>query len=167
VRAQDARGPKPVCGDTLAEHLMEAEAQAVFERFPGLKGANVSNSMRHRIIDDALRERLRQRCRGGRAAHSRVAAEFAATHPARRLWRLRFRCHALSAASEMELGRGRDLRTRSVEPLVEVRQAGATFRERLLTAPAARRRLWAAHAHVRPADVHCRKTTLYRHSPGE
>jgi methyltransferase (TIGR00027 family) len=61
ARAQDARGPRPVCGDTLAERFMDAEAQAVFDRFLGLKEANVSNSMRHRIIDDALRERLRQR----------------------------------------------------------------------------------------------------------
>jgi len=61
VRAQDARGARPVCGDTLAERFMDAEAQAEFERFPDLKEANVSNAMRHRIIDDALRDRLRQR----------------------------------------------------------------------------------------------------------
>lgn len=61
ARAQDARGPRPVCGDTLAQRFMDAEAQAVFERFSGLKEANVSNAMRHRIIDDALRDRLRQR----------------------------------------------------------------------------------------------------------
>ena len=60
ARAQDARSPRPVCGDTLAERFMDAEAQAVFDRFPGLREANVSTSMRHRIIDDALRERLRQ-----------------------------------------------------------------------------------------------------------
>jgi methyltransferase (TIGR00027 family) len=61
ARAQDARSPRPVCGDTLAERFMDAEAQAVFERFPRLKKANVSNAMRHRIIDDALRDRLRRR----------------------------------------------------------------------------------------------------------
>lgn len=61
ARAQDARGPRPVCGDTLAERFMDAKAQAEFERFAGLKEANVSNAMRHRIIDDALRDRLRQR----------------------------------------------------------------------------------------------------------
>jgi methyltransferase (TIGR00027 family) len=60
VRAQDARGPRPVCGDTLAECFMDAQAQAMFDRFPGLTEANASNAMRHRIIDDALRERLRQ-----------------------------------------------------------------------------------------------------------
>jgi len=61
ARAQDARAPRPVCGDTLAERFMDAEAQAVFERFPGLEEANVTSAMRHRIIDDALRDRLRQR----------------------------------------------------------------------------------------------------------
>lgn len=61
ARAQDASGPRPVCGDTLAERFMDAEAQTAFERFAGLKEANVSNAMRHRIIDDALRDRLRQR----------------------------------------------------------------------------------------------------------
>lgn len=61
ARAQDARSPRPVCGDTLAERFMDTEAQALFARFPGLKEANVSNAMRHRLIDDALRERLRQR----------------------------------------------------------------------------------------------------------
>ena len=61
ARAQDARSPRPVCADTLAERFMDAEAQAVFQRFLGLKEANVSNAMRHRLIDDALRDRLRQR----------------------------------------------------------------------------------------------------------
>ncbi len=40
---------------------MDAEARAAFEPFAGLKEANVSNAMRHRIIDDALRDRLRYR----------------------------------------------------------------------------------------------------------
>lgn len=61
VRAQDARSPRPVCGDTLAERFMDAKAQALFQRFPGLKEANVSNAMRHRIIDDALRALLLKR----------------------------------------------------------------------------------------------------------
>lgn len=60
VRAQDARSPQPVCGDTLAERFMDAQAQALFDRFPGLREANVSNAMRHRLIDDLLRERLRE-----------------------------------------------------------------------------------------------------------
>ena len=34
---------------------MDAKAQAAFERFPGLKEANVSSAMRrHRIINDPL-----------------------------------------------------------------------------------------------------------------
>lgn len=61
VRAQDALSAKPVCGDTLAERFMDADARALFDRFPGLREANVSNAMRHRLIDDLLREQLRQR----------------------------------------------------------------------------------------------------------
>ena len=34
ARAQDARSARPVCGDTLAERFMDADAQALFERFP-------------------------------------------------------------------------------------------------------------------------------------
>lgn len=61
ARAQDAQAPRPVCGDTLAERFMDDQAWALFERTPGLKQASVSSAMRHRIIDDALRERLQQR----------------------------------------------------------------------------------------------------------
>lgn len=61
ARAQDAAGPRPVCGDTLAGRFMDTEARRVFERFAGLRKPNVSNAMRHRIIDDALRDRLRER----------------------------------------------------------------------------------------------------------
>jgi methyltransferase (TIGR00027 family) len=61
ARAQDARSPRPVCGDTLAERFMDADARALFERFPGLNQANITSAMRHRLIDEALRARLRER----------------------------------------------------------------------------------------------------------
>lgn len=61
ARALDARRPRPVCGDMLAERFMDADAQADAERFSDLKESNVSAAMRHRLIDDALRDRLAQR----------------------------------------------------------------------------------------------------------
>jgi methyltransferase (TIGR00027 family) len=59
ARAADAASRRPVCGDSLACLFMNAEAQSVFARFQDCKGANAQNATRHRIIDDALRERLR------------------------------------------------------------------------------------------------------------
>jgi len=62
VRSLDARRAHPLCGDTLAERFMDTpQAQAVFQRFAGLHRPNVSNAARHRLIDDLLRERLRDR----------------------------------------------------------------------------------------------------------
>jgi methyltransferase (TIGR00027 family) len=61
ARALDARSARPVCGDHLAERFMDAEAQAVFQRFMRFKGPNASNAARHRIVDDLLRERLKAR----------------------------------------------------------------------------------------------------------
>jgi methyltransferase (TIGR00027 family) len=61
IRAEDARSPNPVCGDALAQRFMDDEARAVFERFRGFAGPNAANVARHRLIDDLLRERLRER----------------------------------------------------------------------------------------------------------
>jgi len=58
ARAWDARQPRPVCGDTLAERFMDPEARQLFTRFEKLTGPNSTNAARHRIIDDLLRERL-------------------------------------------------------------------------------------------------------------
>jgi methyltransferase (TIGR00027 family) len=59
VRAADARRAKPLCGDTLAQRFMTAEAEAIFARFAGRKGARIVNATRHRVIDDQLRTLLR------------------------------------------------------------------------------------------------------------
>lgn len=58
VRTMDAHSANPVCGDTLAERFMDAEAKAVFKHFEDLGYPNASNAARHRIVDDLLRERL-------------------------------------------------------------------------------------------------------------
>jgi methyltransferase (TIGR00027 family) len=65
VRALDAASPRPVCDDYLAERFMTPEAWAVFEPFRDLKGPNISNVARHRMIDDLLRERLARHPDGG------------------------------------------------------------------------------------------------------
>jgi methyltransferase (TIGR00027 family) len=61
VRALDAASPRPVCGDTLAERFMTAEAWALFEPFRAFPMPNVANAVRHRMIDDILRARLAAR----------------------------------------------------------------------------------------------------------
>lgn len=58
VRALDARSTRPVCDDRYAERFLDDEAWRTFEPFRGLRGANITNRTRHRIIDDLLRERL-------------------------------------------------------------------------------------------------------------
>ena len=58
VRALDARAPRPVCGDYLAQRFMDDEAWAAWEPFRQIKPANASNVARHRIIDDLLMTRL-------------------------------------------------------------------------------------------------------------
>jgi methyltransferase (TIGR00027 family) len=58
VRARDARRPRPVCGDHLAERLMDEEAWRLFEPFADSASTNVINATRHRILDDHLRQRL-------------------------------------------------------------------------------------------------------------
>jgi len=59
IRAADAKSKHPICGDQLAERFMTAEATAVYQPFERLKSRNASNVARHRIIDDLLREKLR------------------------------------------------------------------------------------------------------------
>jgi len=59
ARAFDAGRKRPLCGDDLASRLMDDEARAVWSHFTELSGPNVSTVIRHRIIDDHLRELLR------------------------------------------------------------------------------------------------------------
>ncbi len=58
VRALDARKPKPICGDQYAERFMDDAAWRAFEPFKTFTAPNVTNVMRHRLIDDLLRDRL-------------------------------------------------------------------------------------------------------------
>ncbi len=59
VRAADAKRDQPLCGDTIAGRFMTGEGEEIFARFKDLKGPNLFNVLRHRIIDDWLKERLR------------------------------------------------------------------------------------------------------------
>lgn len=58
VRAWDAGQPRPLCGDTLADTLMNVEAQQLWEEFKSFHRANPSNAMRHAIIDEHVRQEL-------------------------------------------------------------------------------------------------------------
>ena len=65
ARHADATGPRPVGNDTYAERFMDDDARAVAERFSALKRPFQSFPVRHRVIDDMLREEL-GRDRGAR-----------------------------------------------------------------------------------------------------
>ena len=56
ARYADATGPRPVANDTYAERFMDDDARAVAERFSALKRPFQSFLIRHRVIDDMLRE---------------------------------------------------------------------------------------------------------------
>jgi methyltransferase (TIGR00027 family) len=58
ARHADATGPRPVANDTYAERFMDDDARAVAERFSALKRPFQSFPVRHRVIDDMLREEL-------------------------------------------------------------------------------------------------------------
>jgi methyltransferase (TIGR00027 family) len=58
VRAADASSSKPLCGDHLAQHFMDEAAWRTYAPFSSMRSANASNAVRHRLIDDLLRERL-------------------------------------------------------------------------------------------------------------
>ena len=60
VRAWDAAQPRPLCGDSLAESLMNDEARRVWELFKDFPRPNASNAARHGIIDEHLREELKE-----------------------------------------------------------------------------------------------------------
>jgi len=61
VRALDAAGARPVCGDQYAERFMTPEAWSLFEPFRGFAAPNASNVARHRLIDDLLRSAVQSR----------------------------------------------------------------------------------------------------------
>src|SRR5687768_5434694 len=61
VRALDAAGAQPVCGDQYAERFMTPEAWSLFEPFRVFATPNASNVARHRLIDDLLRSAVQSR----------------------------------------------------------------------------------------------------------
>ena len=61
VRTLDAAAERPLCGDRLAERFMTADAWETFDLFRDLPEPNVSNVVRHRMIDDLLTDALGQR----------------------------------------------------------------------------------------------------------
>lgn len=60
VRMQDAQRSKPVCGDQFAQRFMDARGREIFKRFENQHMPNIANVARCRIIDDALRQRLKR-----------------------------------------------------------------------------------------------------------
>lgn len=58
LRARDAGAADPVCGDRFAKSFMDERGLRILESFNNEKGPNALCIVRHRIIDDVLRERL-------------------------------------------------------------------------------------------------------------
>jgi methyltransferase (TIGR00027 family) len=58
VRAWDATQPKPLCGDRFAERLVNEDSRKLWEEVKHLSGPNSSIAVRHRIIDEHLRDEL-------------------------------------------------------------------------------------------------------------
>ena len=58
VRMQDAARPKPICGDNFAKTFMDERGLRIAEEFKAEKRINALCVVRHRIIDDRLRELL-------------------------------------------------------------------------------------------------------------
>lgn len=60
VRMLDAQANHPVLNDVYAVRFMDEEGLKTFEGFKKFKGPNASNTARHRIIDDVVREFIRK-----------------------------------------------------------------------------------------------------------
>lgn len=58
VRAWATALPRPLCTDTLASALMDAEAERIWQDFKEFYRPNVSNAVRHAIIDEHLSAEL-------------------------------------------------------------------------------------------------------------
>jgi methyltransferase (TIGR00027 family) len=54
----DAEQGQPVCGDCYAKLFMDDHGRSIYDRFKGLTNSNASIIVRHRIIDDVLRQKL-------------------------------------------------------------------------------------------------------------
>ncbi len=60
LRAADAAGPEPVCGDSFAARFLDAETREELRPLLRFRGPSAGNVARHRLIDDLIREALRQ-----------------------------------------------------------------------------------------------------------
>lgn len=58
VRMDDARQQEPVCGDDYAKLFMNEHGMRIYDRFKDEANCNASMLVRHRIIDDVLRQQL-------------------------------------------------------------------------------------------------------------
>lgn len=58
ARMLDAAKDKPICGDDYAQLFMCAYGMEIFDRFKALELSNASIIVRHRIMDDMLRQLL-------------------------------------------------------------------------------------------------------------
>jgi len=56
VRMMDAESPHSILGDHYAKRFMDEEGLKTFEAFKGFTAPNASNTARHKIIDDLLRD---------------------------------------------------------------------------------------------------------------
>ena len=55
---QDTERRPPLCGDSLAALFMDEGARRIFAPLAKLRGPNLTNTVRHRLIDDLLRAHL-------------------------------------------------------------------------------------------------------------
>ena len=63
IRAWDAARAHPLCGDEYAKRCMSAAGHAYVEKFRSERLANAGSVIRHRIIDDLLRDEIRRDAR--------------------------------------------------------------------------------------------------------
>lgn len=60
LRAADAAGPRPVCGDTLAARFLDPDTLQQLGPLLRFRGPAAGNVARHRLIDDLVRHALTQ-----------------------------------------------------------------------------------------------------------
>lgn len=58
ARMQDAEATTPICGDGYAKLFMNDYGQGIYEKFKNENFSRVSMTVRHRIIDEVLRQML-------------------------------------------------------------------------------------------------------------
>lgn len=61
VRMQDAARDHPICGDAYAKLFMPGYGQRIYDQFKDEAACNASIIVRHRIIDDLVRQMLLER----------------------------------------------------------------------------------------------------------